>query len=55
MEGGNNNEDQLLAQCYRNSLALAVEYGIRSIAFPSISTGAYGFPVERAANWLYRK
>jgi len=47
--GGNNNEDELLANCYRNCLALAVEQGIRTIAFPSISTGAYGFPIERAA------
>lgn len=47
--GGNNNEDQLLASCYRNSLQLAVENGIRTIAFPSISTGAYRFPVKRAA------
>jgi len=43
------NEDQLLASCYRNSLKLAVENGIKTIAFPSISTGAYRFPVERAA------
>jgi len=48
-KGGNNNEDELLASCYRNSLKLAVEHGIKTIAFPSISTGAYGFPVKRAA------
>lgn len=47
--GGGNNEDELLADCYRNSLKLAVEYNIRTIAFPSISTGIYAFPVERAA------
>lgn len=47
--GGNSNEDQLLAACYRNSLKLAVENGIKTIAFPSISTGAYRFPVNRAA------
>jgi O-acetyl-ADP-ribose deacetylase (regulator of RNase III) len=47
--GGNDNEDQLLASCYRNSLRLAVEHGIKTIAFPSISTGAYRFPVKRAA------
>lgn len=47
--GGNQNEDQLLANCYRSSLALAEEHHIGSIAFPSISTGAYGFPMERAA------
>ena len=47
--GGNNDEDKLLASCYYNSLELAVENGIRTIAFPSISTGVYCFPVERAA------
>lgn len=47
--GGNNNEDNLLANCYYNSLKLAVENGIRSIAFPAISTGVYSFPPERAA------
>jgi len=48
-QGGNRSEDELLANCYRNSLTLAVEHDIRSVAFPSISTGAYGFPMERAA------
>jgi O-acetyl-ADP-ribose deacetylase (regulator of RNase III) len=47
--GGNEGEDTLLADCYRNSLALAEKHGIRMIAFPSISTGAYDFPPERAA------
>jgi len=47
--GGKHKEDELLARCYRNSLALAVAHGVRSIAFPSISTGAYRFPPERAA------
>jgi len=46
--GGNNNEDNLLANCYRNSLTLAVENEIRTIAFPAISTGVYNFPLERA-------
>ena len=46
--GGKNNEDELLASCYRNSLKLAVENGIKSIAFPAISTGVYLFPLERA-------
>lgn len=47
--GGSYNEDELLANCYRNSLQLAAAYKIRRIAFPSISTGIYAFPVERAA------
>jgi len=46
--GGNSNEDELLASCYRNSLRLAVENGASSIAFPAISTGVYSFPLERA-------
>ena len=48
--GGRNREEELLANCYFNSMKLAMDNGIRSIAFPSISTGAYGFPVELAAN-----
>jgi O-acetyl-ADP-ribose deacetylase (regulator of RNase III) len=47
--GGERGEDRLLARCYRNSLALASERGLASIAYPAISTGAYGFPAERAA------
>jgi O-acetyl-ADP-ribose deacetylase (regulator of RNase III) len=47
--GGRHGEDELLASCYRNSLALAKKHGIRTIAFPAISTGVYGFPMERAA------
>src|SRR4030095_10616201 len=46
---GQHDEDELLANCYRNSLALAVQHSIKSIAFPAISTGVYGFPLERAA------
>jgi O-acetyl-ADP-ribose deacetylase len=47
--GGAAREDVLLAECYRNCLRLAQEYQIQTIAFPSISTGAYGFPVARAS------
>ena len=47
--GGDSGEAELLANCYRNSLKLATEHGIRSIAFPSISTGVYGYPVQEAA------
>jgi O-acetyl-ADP-ribose deacetylase (regulator of RNase III) len=47
--GGERGEDRLLAGCYRNSLVLAAESGLASIAYPAISTGAYGFPPERAA------
>jgi O-acetyl-ADP-ribose deacetylase (regulator of RNase III) len=46
--GGGHGEDDLLANCYRNSLRLAVEHGVRSIAFPAISTGVYAFPLDRA-------
>ena len=47
-QGGGHGEDELLGQCYRNSLGLAAEKGIESIAFPAVSTGVYGFPTERA-------
>lgn len=47
--GGHRNEAQLLASCYRNSLHLAVQYDLHSIAFPAISTGIYNYPVEEAA------
>lgn len=47
--GGNNNEDELLKNCYYNSLQLAVKNQIKTIAFPAISTGVYRFPPERAA------
>jgi len=45
---GTKNEEELLASCYRNSLQLAIDNNIRTIAFPSISTGAYKFPFEKA-------
>src|SRR5437762_2096696 len=45
---GQHREDDLLSSCYRNSLTLAHQHKLRSIAFPAISTGAYGFPLERA-------
>lgn len=48
--GGDSGEPEQLASCYRSSLALAVESGISTIAFPGISTGVFGFPVTRAAN-----
>lgn len=46
--GGNYNEDELLSNCYLNSLKLAIENKIKTIAFPAISTGVYGFPLEQA-------
>jgi O-acetyl-ADP-ribose deacetylase (regulator of RNase III) len=53
-QGGGAGEDGLLAGCYANSLALARAHGARSIAFPAISTGVYGFPPERAAGIAVR-
>jgi len=46
--GGNNGEPETLANCYRNSFQLAVENGIKTIAFPAISCGAYGYPIQAA-------
>lgn len=48
--GGAHDEERLLASCYATSLALAAQHGLASIAFPAISTGAYGFPAQRAAD-----
>ena len=48
-KGGTHDEDTLLASCYKSSLKIASEYGLKSIAFPNISTGVYRFPRERAA------
>jgi O-acetyl-ADP-ribose deacetylase (regulator of RNase III) len=53
--GGAQDEAALLAACYRNSLELAVQHNVRSIAFPSISTGVYGYPVRRAAEIALRE
>jgi len=52
--GGDRHEDSLLASCYRNSLQLALTHQLRSIAFPSISTGVYRFPIERASRIALR-
>ena len=53
--GGADNEDALLASCYRSSMEAAAACGLRTIAFPSISTGVYGFPKERAASIAVRQ
>ncbi len=52
--GGGQGEAELLAGCYRHSLELAMEHGIRSVAFPSISTGVYSYPVQQAAEIAVR-
>ncbi len=53
--GGTGNEDGLLASCYKSSLRAAVDLGAKTVAFPSISTGAYGFPLERATEIALRE
>jgi len=47
--GGGSNEEETLASAYRESLQLAAQYDLKTVAFPSVSTGAYGFPLEKAA------
>jgi len=54
-QGGNNNEEELLANCYINSLKLAVENNVKTIAFPNISTGVYRFPKKPAAEIALRE
>ena len=53
--GGGHDEDELLARCYRSCFALAEQHDIKSIAFPAISAGAYGFPMERASRIALRE
>jgi len=53
--GGNEGEAETLAMCYKNCLEVALQHGIKTIAFPSISTGAYGFPVELASKIAVRE
>ncbi len=53
--GGDGGEDELLASCYREALRLCREHGVRSVAFPAISTGVYGFPLDRAAGIAVRE
>ncbi len=52
--GGNNGEPELLASAYKNCLALALKMGNKTISFPSISTGAYGYPIEKASRIALR-
>jgi len=54
-QGGSHSEPELLAACYRNSLRLAVEQELRTVAFPAISCGVYGYPVDQAAQIAVRE
>jgi O-acetyl-ADP-ribose deacetylase (regulator of RNase III) len=54
-DDGQHGEDELLASCYRSCFALVESHGIKTVAFPSISTGAYGFPMDRAARIAVRE
>jgi O-acetyl-ADP-ribose deacetylase (regulator of RNase III) len=54
-QGGNHHEEELLASCYRESMRLASEHELTSIAFPAISCGVYGFPVQRASQIAIRE
>jgi O-acetyl-ADP-ribose deacetylase (regulator of RNase III) len=54
-DGGGYNEDKLLASCYRSALDLGMQQNLKSIAFPAISTGIYGFPLDRAAKIAVRE
>jgi len=54
-QGGGAREDELLQSCYRNTLQLAAEHGLRTVAIPAVSTGVYGFPVQRAAGIAVRE
>ena len=53
-EGGNNNEEILLSNCYQNSLEIAFNNNLKTIAFPGISTGIYGYPIENACKIAYQ-
>ena len=53
--GGNHGEPEALASCYRNALRLAQQHGLKSIAFPAISTGVYGYPLEEASRIAIRE
>ena len=54
-KGGSQNEENLLASCYRNSFAAAVEKGVKTVAFPAVSAGVYGFPLKKATEIAMRE